>query len=68
MDKNNGDLQELQNEQLVRLKKISIPFCEVNRYNSEQLVSKNNASIAIGVDNRLYVSWRMMPTNLDVMI
>ena len=50
------------------LKKLVLLFSEVNRYNSEQLVSKNNASIAIGVDNRLYVSWRMMPTNLDVMI
>jgi hypothetical protein len=49
-------------------KKLVLLFSEVNRYNSEQLVSKNNASIAIGVDNRLYVSWRMLPTNLDVMI
>ncbi len=38
MDKNNGEVQEVQAEQLVRLKIISITFSEVNRYNSEQLV------------------------------
>ena len=38
MDKNNGEVQELQAEQLVRLKKIVLLFSEVNRYDSEQLV------------------------------
>ena len=38
MDKNNGEVQESQAEQLVRLKIIIILFSEVNRYDSEQLV------------------------------
>ncbi len=38
MDKNNGEVQELQAEQLVGLKKIVLLFSEVNRYDSEQLV------------------------------
>ena len=40
MDNNNGKVQELQAEQLVRLKKLVLLFSEVNRYNSEQLVNK----------------------------
>ncbi len=38
MDKNNGEVQELQAEQLVRFKKLVLLFSEVNRYDSEQLV------------------------------
>ena len=38
MDKNNGEVQELQAELLVKLKKIVLLFSEVNRYNSELLV------------------------------
>ncbi len=38
MDKNNGEVQELQAEQLVRLKKIVSLFSEVNRYDKELLV------------------------------
>ena len=38
MDKNNGEVQELQAEQLMKFKKIVLPFSEVNRYDSEQLV------------------------------
>ncbi len=37
MNKNNGEVQELQAEQLVILKKIVLLFSEDNRYNSEQL-------------------------------
>ena len=37
MNKNNGMVQEIQAEQLVRLKKLVLLFSEVNRYNSEQL-------------------------------
>jgi hypothetical protein len=42
MDKNNGKVQELQAEQLVRIKKIALLFSEVNRYDSELLVRKSN--------------------------
>ncbi len=38
MDRYKGDVQELQAEQLVILKKNVLLFSEVNRYNSEQLV------------------------------
>ncbi len=38
MDKNNGEVQELQAEKLVGLKKLVLLFSEVNRYDSEQLV------------------------------
>ena len=38
MDKNNGEVQELQAKQLVRLKKLILLYSEVNRYDSEQLV------------------------------
>ncbi len=38
MDNNNGKVQELQAEQLVRLKKLVLLFSKVNRYNSELLV------------------------------
>ncbi len=38
MNKNNGEIQELQAEQLVRLKKNVLLFSEFNRYNREQLV------------------------------
>jgi hypothetical protein len=69
MDKNNGEVQELQAEQLVRLKKklyyflVSLIDTIVNNWWDKVI-----ASIAIGVDNRLCVSRRMRPTNLDVMI
>jgi hypothetical protein len=69
MDKNNGEVQELQAEQLVRLKKFSITFFV--RW-IDTIVSnwwgKVIASVAIGVGDRLYVYRRMRPTNLDVMI
>ncbi len=38
MNKNNGEVQELQAEQLVMLKRNVQLFSEVNRYDSEQLV------------------------------
>ncbi len=38
MVKNNGEVQELQAEQLVRFKKLVLLFSEVDRYNSELLV------------------------------
>ncbi len=69
MDKNNGEIQELQAEQLVRLKKnwnyflVRLIDTIVNNWWGKVI-----ASIAIGVDDRLYVSRRMRPTNLDVMI
>ncbi len=38
MVKDCGEVQELQAEQLVRLKKLVLLFSEVHRYNSELLV------------------------------
>ena len=38
INKNIGKVQEIQAEQLVRLKKLVLLFSEVNRYDSEQLV------------------------------
>ncbi len=68
MDKNNGEVQELQAELLVRLKKkyyFSVRLIDtiVNNWWGKVI-----ASVAIGVGDRLYVSRRMRPTNLDVMI
>ncbi len=67
MEKNNGEVQELQAEQLVRLKNqyyflVRLIYTIVNNWWDKVI-----ASIAIGVGDRLCVSQRMRPRNLDVM-